>query len=303
MAAEGGVAGGGLTVTRFDSAGLSRGSIRVGHFIRQKPLGAFGGAITVALVLVALLADVIAPYGALEHSRDTLQGASAGHLMGTDQFGRDILSRIIYGARISLYVGVVVTLLGTMPALALGLASAYFGGWIDYAVQRLVDAFQAVPYLIMLIAIMVVLGPSLTNVIIALSFRRAIVESRVMRGATMGILNNTYVEAAHAMGASNMRIMVRHLVPNIMPTLIVLGSIGFAGVILAEASLSFLGYGVPPPTPSWGGMLAADGRAYMFAAPWMLIAPTIALSVTVFGVNMFGDALRDVLDPRLRGSQ
>ena len=154
----------------------------------------------------------------------------------------------------------------------------------------------------MLISIMVVLGPSLTNVIIALSFRRAIVESRVMRGATMGILNNTYIESARATGATDVRIMLRHLVPNIMPTLIVLGSIGFAGVILAEASLSFLGYGVPPPTPSWGGMLAADGRAYMFAAPWMLVAPTIALSITVFGVNMFGDALRDVLDPRLRGS-
>jgi peptide/nickel transport system permease protein len=303
MAAEGGVAGGGLSVSPFTGTGLTRGTLRIGHFIQRKPLGAFGGAITVALVVIALFADVIAPYGSLEHSRDTLQGASAHHLMGTDQFGRDILSRIIYGARISLYVGVVVTLLGTIPALALGLASAYFGGWIDYGIQRLVDAFQAVPYLIMLIAIMVVLGPSLTNVIIALSLRRAIVESRVMRGATMGILNNTYVEAAHAMGASNVRIMVRHLVPNIMPTLIVLGSIGFAGVILAEASLSFLGYGVPPPTPSWGGMLAADGRAYMFAAPWMLIAPTVALSVTVFGVNMFGDALRDVLDPRLRGSQ
>ena len=193
-------------------------------------------------------------------------------------------------------------MLGTVPALLLGLASAYFGGWIDYVTQRLVDAFQSVPYLIMLISIMVVLGPSLTNVIIALSFRRAIVESRVMRGATMGILNNTYIESARATGATDVRIMLRHLVPNIMPTLIVLGSIGFAGVILAEASLSFLGYGVPPPTPSWGGMLAADGRAYMFAAPWMLIAPTIALSITVFGVNMFGDALRDVLDPRLRGS-
>ena len=276
------------------------GSVR--KFVRRKPLGAMGAVVTIVLVMVAVFADVIAPYGSLTHSRDTLQGPSLQHWFGTDQFGRDVLSRIIHGARVSLLVGVGVTLLGTVPALLLGLASAYFGGWIDYVTQRLVDAFQSVPYLIMLISIMVVLGPSLTNVIIALSFRRAIVESRVMRGATMGILNNTYIESARATGATDVRIMLRHLVPNIMPTLIVLGSIGFAGVILAEASLSFLGYGVPPPTPSWGGMLAADGRDYMFAAPWMLIAPTIALSITVFGVNMFGDALRDVLDPRLRGS-
>jgi len=281
---------------------LASTSGSVGKFVRRKPLGAFGALVTVLLVLVAIFADIIAPYGSLTHSAETLQGPSAQHWLGTDQFGRDVLSRIIHGARVSLLVGVGVTLLGTIPALLLGLASAYFGGWVDYTVQRLVDAFQSVPYLIMLISIMVVLGPSLTNVIIALSFRRAIVESRVMRGATMGILNNTYIESARATGATDVRIMLRHLVPNIMPTLIVLGSIGFAGVILAEASLSFLGYGVPPPTPSWGGMLAADGRAYMFAAPWMLVAPTIALSITVFGVNMFGDALRDVLDPRLRGS-
>ncbi|MPZ99942.1 MAG: ABC transporter permease subunit [Dehalococcoidia bacterium] len=273
------------------------------RFVRRKPLGAFGGAVTLLLVVIAIFAGFIAPYSALEHSNETLKGPSAAHWLGTDQFGRDVLSRIIHGARISLYVGVAVTLLGTIPAVLLGLASAYFGGWIDYLVQRLVDTFQSVPYLIMLIAIMVVLGASLTNVVIALSLRRAVVESRVMRAAAMSILNNTYVEAAHATGATDLRIMFRHMIPNIMPTLIVLGSIGFAGVILAEASLSFLGYGVPPPTPSWGGMLAADGRAYMFAAPWMLIAPTIALSITVFGVNMFGDALRDVLDPRLRGSQ
>ncbi|MCA9855747.1 MAG: ABC transporter permease [Dehalococcoidia bacterium] len=289
-------------VRRMDTGAVTSAAASVRKFVRRKPLGAFGGAVTVLLVLVAVFADLIAPYPGLQHSAATLQGPSADHWLGTDQFGRDILSRVIHGARVSLFVGVGVTLLGTIPALLLGLASAYFGGWVDYLVQRLVDAFQSVPYLIMLIAIMVVLGPSLTNVIVALSFRRAIVESRVMRGATMGILNNVYIEAAHATGATNTRIMLRHLVPNIMPTLIVLGSIGFAGVILAEASLSFLGYGVPPPTPSWGGMLAADGRAYMFAAPWMLIAPTLALSVTVFGVNMFGDALRDVLDPRLRGS-
>ncbi len=273
-------------------------------FTRRKPLGAFGGGVMVVLVVMAVFADIIVPYDPLAHDASVaLTAPSASHVAGTDQFGRDIFSRIVLGARTSLYVGVAVTVFSIVPAVALGMISAYFGGWVDYGLQRIVDTIQSVPYLILLIAIMVVLGPSLLNVILALTFRRAIVESRVMRGATMGILNQTYVDAARAIGATNGRIMVRHLVPNIMPTVIVIASIGFGGVILAEASLSFLGYGVPPPTPSWGGMLAADGRAYMYAAPWMLIAPTVALAVTVFGVNMFGDALRDVLDPRLRGAQ
>jgi len=272
-------------------------------FARKKPLGAFGAAVLVVLVLLAVFAELAAPYDPLAHDINVvLQGPSLSHPAGTDQFGRDIFSRVIFGARTSLYVGVFVTVAALIPGIALGMISAYFGGWVDYLMQRIVDTIQSVPYLIMLIAIMVVLGPSLVNVVFALAFRRAIVESRVMRGATMGILNQTFVEAARASGATDMRIMIRHLVPNIMPTVIVIASIGFGGVILAEASLSFLGYGVPPPTPSWGGMLAADGRAYMYAAPWMIIAPTVALALVVFGVNMFGDALRDVLDPRLRGS-
>ncbi|MEZ4503285.1 MAG: ABC transporter permease [Dehalococcoidia bacterium] len=272
-------------------------------FARHKPLGAFGAVVLVLLVLMAVFAEFVAPFGSLETNQSiALEGPSFTHIAGTDQFGRDVFSRIVFGARTSLYVGVSVTLAAMLPALALGIVSAYFGGWVDYLLQRLVDTIQSVPYLILLIAIMVILGPSLLNVILALSFRRAIVESRIMRGATLSILNETYIDAAHAIGARDLRIMARHVLPNIMPTVIVIASIGFGGVILAEASLSFLGYGVPPPTPSWGGMLASDGRAYMFAAPWMLIAPTIALGVVVFGVNMFGDALRDVLDPRLRGS-
>ncbi|MFN8638990.1 MAG: ABC transporter permease [Dehalococcoidia bacterium] len=273
-------------------------------FSRRKPLGAFGGAVIVLLVIMAVFAPWIAPYGATSQEQAVaLNAPSLQHLAGTDQFGRDVFSRVVYGARTSLYIGVAVTLAATVPAVVLGIVSAYFGGWVDYLLGRLVDTIQAIPYLILLVAIMVILGPSMINVVFALSFRRAITESRVMRGATLGILHMTYVDAARAIGATDSRIMVRHLLPNIMPTVIVLSSIGFGGVIISEASLSFLGYGVPPPTPSWGGMLAADGRAFMYAAPWMLVAPTIALGVVVFGVNMFGDALRDVLDPRLRGSQ
>lgn len=303
---------GGVAPVAFREPGpVARSWDAVFSFTRRKPLGAFGGAIVVLLVAVAIGAPVFAPYAPLENNQAVaLKGPSLAsidgtfpHLAGTDQFGRDVFSRVVYGAQTSLYIGVLVTVVSTIPALALGVASAFFGGWVDYFLQRFVDTVQAVPYLILLIAIMVVLGPSFINVVFALSFRRAVTESRVLRGSTLGLMNQTYIEAARATGATNGRIMLRHLVPNLVPLLIVLSSTAFAGVILSEASLSFLGYGVPPPRPSWGGMLAADGRAFMYAAPWMLIAPTLALAIVVFGVNMFGDALRDVLDPRLRGAR
>ncbi len=303
---------GGVAPVAFREPGpIARSWDAVFSFTRRKPLGAFGGAIVVLLVAVAIGAPVFAPYAPLENNQAVaLKGPSLAsidgtfpHLAGTDQFGRDVFSRVVYGAQTSLYIGVLVTVVSTIPALALGVASAFFGGWVDYFLQRFVDTVQAVPYLILLIAIMVVLGPSFINVVFALSFRRAVTESRVLRGSTLGLMNQTYIEAARATGATNGRIMLRHLVPNLVPLLIVLSSTAFAGVILSEASLSFLGYGVPPPRPSWGGMLAADGRAFMYAAPWMLIAPTLALAIVVFGVNMFGDALRDVLDPRLRGAR
>jgi peptide/nickel transport system permease protein len=292
-----------VAVPLWQRSRASRALEATKKFSRRKPLGAFGAVVLLLLIFMAIFASAVSPYDPYAFDSERLTGPSLANWAGTDQFGRDVLSRVIYGARVSLYVGVTVTVAALVPAIALGMISAYFGGWVDYLLQRVVDTIQSVPYLIMLIAIMVVLGPSLLNVVIALSFRRAIVESRIMRGATMGILSQTYVESARAAGASDIRVMVWHLLPNIMPTVIVIASLGFGGVILAEASLSFLGYGVPPPTPSWGGMLAADGRAYMFAAPWMLIAPTAALALVVFGVNMFGDAMRDVLDPRLRGSQ
>lgn len=271
---------------------------------KRKPLGAFGFLIVVVLFAMAIFAEVIAPYPPLEtNSAARLQAPSWQHWSGTDQFGRDVYSRIVFGARTSLYVGAAVMITSTIPAIALGLLGAFYGGWLDYALGRLVDTIQAIPNLVLLIAIMVILGPSMINVIFALSFRRAITESRILRGATLTVTNQVFVEAARSLGATNMRIMLNYLLPNIMPTVIVLTSIGVAGVILSEASLSFLGYGIPPPAPSWGGMLAADGRSFMFAAPWMLFGPTIALATVVYGVNMFGDSLRDILDPRLRGSR
>ena len=273
------------------------------RFVRTKPLGAFSAAVLVLMVLVAVLAPLLAPFDPLVHDNFAqLQGPSAQHLIGTDQFGRDVLSRIIYGARTSLYVGLGATILGVGLAVVIGTASAYFGGAVDYLVQRVVDAVQAIPALILLIAVLVILGPSLTNVVIALSARSSMVTSRVVRGSALGVLAQPYVEAARLLGGSHTRVILRYIVPNIMATVIVLASISFGGNILAEASLSFLGYGVPPPTPSWGSMLSAEGRAFMLVAPWLLIAPTAALTIVVYAANMFGDALRDVLDPRLRGA-
>jgi len=272
-------------------------------FIKRKPWGAAGACIVILLLFSAAFAPYIAPYGASEtKTGPRLSPPSVQHLAGTDQFGRDIFSRIIHGSRISLFVGTGVVVTAAIPAIMLGLLSAFYGGWIDYLLGRLVDTVQSIPPLILLISMMLILGPSMINVIIALSFRRAITESRVLRSAALSVNAQVYVEAARCLGAPNWWIMAKYLLPNIMPLIIVITSVGVSGAILAEASLSFLGYGVPPPLPSWGGMLAADGRTYMFAAPWMLFAPTIALSFVVFGTNMFGDALRDLLDPRLRGS-
>ncbi|MDA1004005.1 MAG: ABC transporter permease [Chloroflexi bacterium] len=296
------VRAGGIARSPADRSGLARMGAQLARFARRKPLGAGGAAVITLLIVVAIGADVIAPFDPLEHSRERLIGPSSENLVGTDQFGRDVLSRVIHGARTSLQVGVAATILAMVPAVIIGMTSAYVGGWYDYGVQRFVDTIQALPGLILLVTILVVLGPGLWNVIFALSFNSAIVGSRVMRGATLGVANEMYVDAARAMGATHFRMMFRHLLPNIVPTVIVVYSLGFGNVILAEASLSFLGYGIPPPTPSWGGMLAADGRSYMFAAPWMLWGPTIALALVIFAVNMFGDAIRDVLDPRLRGT-
>lgn len=274
------------------------------RFVRRQPLGTFGMLVIIVLVTVAALANVIAPFDPLAQAqRSALQAPGAEHFAGTDQFGRDVFSRLIYGARVSLYVGIGAVFFAVIPATIVGILSAYFGGWFEYLVQRLVDAVQAIPGLILLIVIMSVLGVSLPNIVIALALPASISESRIMRSATVSIASSDYVDAARALGAHDIRIMFRHILPNIMSTIIIVASLGFGRFILAESTLSFLGYGIAPPAPSWGGMLAAEGRAYMFAAPWLLWAPAVALSLVVFGANMFGDALRDELDPRLRGSR
>jgi peptide/nickel transport system permease protein len=274
----------------------------LGLFARRKPLGALGAVIVGALLVMALFAEQIAPYG----YDDTIRGArmrppSTAHWLGTDNLSRDMWSRIVYGARVSVTVGFATVALAVVLATAIGVSSGYFGGAYDLVVQRVVDAWLSFPYLVIVLSVMAVLGPGLLNVVLSLAIIIAAVNSRVIRGATIAIAQGTYVEAARALGCGHTRILVRHILPNVIATIIILATIGLGAAILAESGLSFLGFGVPPPYPAWGAMLSGSGRTYMFRAPWMAIWPGIAISLAVFGFNMLGDALRDVLDPRLRG--
>jgi peptide/nickel transport system permease protein len=277
--------------------------VAVWRFARRKPLGALGGGIVVAMLLMATFAEQIAPYG----YDQTIHGArmkppSTTHWLGTDNLSRDMWSRIVYGARVSITVGFLTMSLALLLAAAIGVSSAYFGGAWDLLVQRVVDAWLSFPYLIIILSVMAVLGPGLGNVVVSLAVLIAATNSRVIRGATLAVMQHAYVEAARAMGCGHARIIVRHLLPNVTATIIILATIGLGAVILAESALSFLGFGVPPTQPSWGGMLSGSGRTYMLRAPWMAVWPGAAISLAVFGFNMLGDALRDVLDPRLRGS-
>jgi peptide/nickel transport system permease protein len=281
---------------------LRRGLRGSGAFCRQKPLGAVGAAIILALLAMAAFAEGIAPYAYDQQIPGArLRPPGGAFLLGTDNVSRDVFSRIVYGARVSVTVGFVTVLIGTSLAAAVGITSGYFRGRYDVVVQRIVDAWQSFPYLIILLSLLAVLGPGMLNVILSLSILVAAASSRVIRSATLAVVEHPYVEAARAIGCGHLRIITRHVLPNVLATIVVVATIGLGGVILAEAALSFLGYGVPPPHPSWGSMLSGSGRTYMYSAPWIAIWPGVAISLVVFGFNMLGDALRDVLDPRLRG--
>jgi peptide/nickel transport system permease protein len=272
-------------------------------FARRKPIGALSALVVVAMLLMALFAEQIAPYGYDEAVRGArMVPPNATHWLGTDNLSRDIWSRIVFGARVSITIGFATIFLGTAAAAALGVTSGYFGGKYDLVVQRVVDAWMSFPYLVIILSVMAVLGPGLVNVVLSLSIIVAATGSRVIRGATIAVAQNAYVEAARAMGCGHTRIVLRHIVPNVTATIIILATIGLGGIILAESALSFLGFGVPPPYPSWGSMLSGSGRTYMYRAPWMAVWPGVAISLAVFAFNMLGDALRDVLDPRLRGA-
>lgn len=271
------------------------------RLLREKPLGTAGAVIVVILIICAIFADILAPYGVNEpHPLERLTPPGGQYLLGTDNIGRDMLSRIIYGARISLVVGLSATSIATLISLLLGLTTGYIGGKFDLVVQRFVDAWMCFPGLILLILLVSVLGAGLWQMIFALSLM-GIGGSRSIRGPVMAVRNEAYVEAARSVGASTWRILFKHVMPNVMAPTIILFTTRIPGIILSEASLSFLGLGIPPPAPSWGGMLSGTARFFMIKAPWMALWPGIAISVVVYGINVFGDAVRDLLDPRLRG--
>ena len=291
----------------LDGAGAGQGrSINVLQLLRrlvkEKPLGAIGGVITLVLLFTGLFADVLAPYGMNETDKlNFLAPPSAQYWLGTDHLGRDMLSRIIFGARVSVVVGLTSSAITVAIAVFIGVLSGYIGGPFDLTVQRVVDAVMALPGLVLLLVIISMIGPGMWSVIVTLGVLGGISSSRIIRSAVIGIKENAYVSAAQAIGCRRSTMFLRHLLPNIMAPIIILFSLNIPGVILSEASLSFLGFGIPAPQPSWGGMLGGKARPYMMSAPWMVLWPGIALAVVVFGTNIFGDALRDLLDPRLRG--
>jgi len=283
-------------------------SIRwVGTFSKRKPLGAIGGAITLVLIVLAVFAPVIAPYderhthGDYVHSPPGSSGPEAPFLLGSDAMGRDVFSRVVIGARISLYVGIGSVLIGITSGFVLGIASTYSGGKIDMAFQRFVDALMALPGLIIALAIMAVLGPSLNNVIIAIVIGMLAPVVRTIRSQVLSLKELDYVLAARAIGASSTRIVFWHIAPNCFATYLIMATYYLGFAIIIEASLSFLGVGSPPDVPSWGGMLTRASQEHLKTAPWVGIFPGVAIFVVVLGFNLLGDALRDIFDPKLRG--
>ena len=272
-------------------------------FLAQRHmLGAIGLVIMILFVLAALLADFIGRYDPLSvDSLQRLAPPSAQHWLGTDAFGRDVWSRIIHGARISLAVGVGSTLLGSSIGVIVGLASGYLSGWVDLVFQRITDILQALPLLVLALVMTAALGPSLPNVIIAIAIPLIPTVARVIRANTLALRELPFIEAAKSVGMSETRIALRHVLPNTLAPLIVLATAQLGSTILTEASLSFLGLGIPEPYPSWGRMLSESAAEYVRVAPWLVIFPGVAISLAVFGTNLFGDALRDILDPRQRG--
>ena len=251
-------------------------------------------------MLAALLAPLLTPYGPTDFVGQPFAGISASHWLGTDNLGRDIYTRVLYGSRISLYVGTVAVGLGTGTGMLFGILTGYIGGGFDAVVQRLMDAILALPALVLALAIVSVLGPGLTNALIAVAIILVPSTSRVIRSVVLSVKKNLYVEAARTVGASHSRVLRLCVIPNVMPFLLVLISISFGDAILAEAALSFLGLGTQPPTPSWGLMLSQEGREFLLVSPLIALAPGLAISILVLTINLLGDALRDRLDPRLR---
>jgi peptide/nickel transport system permease protein len=274
------------------------------RLFREKPLGAIGGVIFLAFLFVGVFADLLAPYGANQISPiNRLKPPSWAFPFGTDNLGRDMFSRCIYGAQLSVIIGFCAAGLATLISVIIGIVTGYLGGKVDLLTQRFVDAWQSFPDLIVLIVVVSVVGPGMPQIIVTLGLLLGIAGSRIIRSAVVSVRENMYVHAAQSIGASTPRILWRHIFPNVLPPIIVLFTTRVGAVILIESALSFLGLGVPPPAPTWGGMLSGSGRAFMFHGPWLALAPGLCLTIVVYATNMFGDALRDLFDPRMRGSR
>jgi peptide/nickel transport system permease protein len=276
----------------------------IARLFREKPLGAAGGVIFVLFLIVGVFADLLAPYGMNEISPiNRLKPPSWTFPFGTDNLGRDMFSRCIHGAQLSVIIGFCAAGLATFISVFLGIVTGYIGGKVDLVIQRFVDAWQSFPDLIILIVVVSVVGPGMPQIIVTLGLLLGIAGSRIIRSAVVSVRENMYVHAAQSTGASTPWILWRHILPNVLPPIIVLFTTRVGFVILAESGLAFLGLGVPPPAPTWGGMLSGSGRTFMFQGPWLALAPGLCLTVVVYATNVFGDALRDVFDPRLRGSR
>jgi peptide/nickel transport system permease protein len=274
------------------------------RLIREKPLGFAGLVVFVLFLFCGLFADLLAPYGMNQISpANRLKPPSERFWFGTDQLGRDVFSRILYGAQLSVIIGFAAATLATIISVVLGIITGYIGGKLDLIVQRMVDAWMSFPDLIILIVVVSVLGPGLWQVIFVLGLVFGIGGSRIVRGAVVSVRENMYVHAAQSMGASTTRVLLQHILPNVLPPIIVLFTTRVGAVILVESGLSFLGFGVPPPAPTWGGMLSGSGRTFMYMAPWLALAPGLAITIVVYAINVLGDAMRDLLDPRMRGSR
>jgi peptide/nickel transport system permease protein len=270
-------------------------------FIRTKPLGTAGAAIIVLMALAAVCADFIAPYDVYEINQQLqFKAPSLAHWLGTDEFGRDVLTRLIYGTRIALFIGLASSFLGTTTGAVLGVLSAYLSGKTDLWLQRLLDIMLAFPLLVLALAIVSVLGRSMPNLIVAIAMPVIPRTARIVRASALATKEHVYVEAARAVGSSHLRVMWCHIVPNIMAPFLIVLTAQLGSAILTEASLSFLGLGTAEPTPSWGLMLSGGAPMYAEKAPWLAIFPGLAISLAVFGFNLFGDSLRDALDPKLR---
>jgi len=271
-------------------------------FIRTKPLGAAGALIILGMMGLAFFAGALAPYDPYvgDYGQQFVR-PSAEHWFGTDEFGRDVLSRIMFGARIALFVGFTASFFGCTIGALLGVISAFWGGRVDLLLERLMDILLAFPQLILALAIASILGPAVQNVVIAISIPVIPRVARVVRSAALSVKENVYVEAVQALGASRRRVILQHIIPNIMAPYIIMVTAQLGAAILAEAALSYLGLGAAEPTPSWGLMLSGSAPSYAEKAPWIALFPGIAISLGVFGFNLFGDSLRDALDPKLRG--